>query len=88
MYIASVAGVQGLLASLMPDQMYPASKDVCYIRFWYYMHTNHQIAENVDLGTLRVYLEGEVFLVFAMTLCVYGRKYRKRLSVKPLIKVF
>ncbi|XP_063596764.1 MAM and LDL-receptor class A domain-containing protein 1-like [Penaeus indicus] len=56
-YVTNFGGVQGLLASLMPDQKYPASKGVCYIRFWYYMHTSHQVAENVDLGTLRVYLE-------------------------------
>nr|XP_027211162.1 MAM and LDL-receptor class A domain-containing protein 1-like [Penaeus vannamei] len=59
LYVTNFGGVQGLLASIMPDQKYPASKGVCYIRFWYYMHTSHQVAENVDLGTLRVYLEDD-----------------------------
>lgn len=77
MYVTNFGGVQGLLASIMPDQKYPASKGVCYIRFWYYMHTSHQVAENVDLGTLRVYLEGK-FLHFHF---IYEELMEKEVSI-------
>nr|XP_053646985.1 MAM and LDL-receptor class A domain-containing protein 1-like [Cherax quadricarinatus] len=46
------------LASLVVDYLYPASENVCYIRFWYYMHADADIvSSNVDVGTLRVNLE-------------------------------
>lgn len=57
MYVSSSDEHPGLLATLEIMNMYPASQGICYVRLWHYMHTDLS-AENVDIGTLRVYLAG------------------------------
>ncbi|MPC07725.1 MAM and LDL-receptor class A domain-containing protein 1 [Portunus trituberculatus] len=54
-YVSSKTGEPGLLATIETEDEYPASQGICYIRFWYYMHTDHG-TETVDIGILRVYL--------------------------------
>ncbi|KAG0721750.1 MAM and LDL-receptor class A domain-containing protein 1 [Chionoecetes opilio] len=67
-YVSSESGTPGLLATLETIDEYPASQDICFLRLWYYMHTDLS-AGNVDIGTLRVYLSGMVsILVFNATM--------------------
>ncbi|CAL4124080.1 unnamed protein product, partial [Meganyctiphanes norvegica] len=58
-YISSNDGNLGLTAAARPKQVYPASQDICYIRYWYYMHSDNNGAnpENYDIGKLRVFIQ-------------------------------
>ncbi|KAK7072099.1 hypothetical protein SK128_009911, partial [Halocaridina rubra] len=56
-YLASSDQEPGLLGTLMINYEYPASSGVCYIRLWYYMHTDSvSSSAQVDVGAFRVYL--------------------------------
>ena len=47
-------------ASLMPEALYPPSKDICYLRFWYYLHTN-SLKGDETIGSLTVFIKGKIF---------------------------
>lgn len=67
MKVSSTTGVPGKLASLKVNYEYPATESVCFLRFWYYMHTDLTSSEpNVDIGNLMVYLEGMDLLFISL----------------------
>lgn len=57
-YVASKSQNPGLIGTIMVEHEYPASDGVCFIRLWYYMHTDtHEESSTTNIGALRVYLE-------------------------------
>ena len=56
-YLANSEKTPGLIASLLIKNEYPASNGVCFIRLWYYMHTDTLSDDSViSIGVFRVYL--------------------------------
>lgn len=72
--MSSSDGQPGLLATLETILVYPPSQSVCYLRLWYFMHTQLS-AENVDIGSLRVYLAGMTYvcIISSLSLMDYQR---------------
>lgn len=58
-YMSSSEEQPGLVATLETKDQYPPSQGICYLRLWYYMHTDLS-ADTVDIGALKVYLAGMV----------------------------
>lgn len=85
MYMSSSDGQPGLLAILETMDEYPPSEGVCYLRLWHYMHTDLS-AENVDIGTLRVYLAG---MACALTyyLCMHKPSFQGLSEIDDLTLV-
>ncbi|XP_042229112.1 MAM and LDL-receptor class A domain-containing protein 2-like [Homarus americanus] len=54
LYVASDSDDPGKVAAIKTGTQYPASTDICYIRFWYYLHNDNRTA---NPGSLRLYLE-------------------------------
>ncbi|XP_045625135.2 MAM and LDL-receptor class A domain-containing protein 2 [Procambarus clarkii] len=54
LFLSSAEELPGRIASIKIQKEYPPSTDICYVRFWYYMHNSDS---TVDVGSLRLYLE-------------------------------
>ncbi|XP_047484991.1 MAM and LDL-receptor class A domain-containing protein 1-like [Penaeus chinensis] len=57
-YLSSDQGSPGQVAGISPEPTYPASRDLCFVRFWFYMHTDNTNDEStLDTGALRLIVE-------------------------------
>ncbi|KAG7165100.1 MAM and LDL-receptor class A domain-containing protein 2-like 1, partial [Homarus americanus] len=53
LYVSNTNGELGQLAGMKVDFLYPPSEDICYLRFWYYMHSD-ETASNVTRSDGRI----------------------------------
>ena len=57
-------------ASIGPEAEYPASFGICYLRFWYYLHSNLLGPADERMGKLSVFMQGKSRDISSMMLAM------------------